>query len=66
MMAVPVVTTGSSLEAGRPVALFQTDIAPQPFKFQYTVSRDGRFIVNNLQPEEGAPPPITLILNWKP
>lgn len=66
MMAVPVVMTGSSLEAGRPVALFQTDILAQPFKFQYTVSRDGRFIVNNLQPEEGASPPITLILNWKP
>ena len=48
------------------MALFQTDVASQPFKFQYTVSRDGRFIVNNLQPEEGAPPPITLILNWKP
>jgi hypothetical protein len=66
MMAVPVVTTGSTFEAGRPVALFPTDIMAQPFKFQYTVSRDGRFIVNNLQAEEGAAPPITLIINWRP
>jgi Tol biopolymer transport system component len=66
MMVVPITTTGPSVEAGRPMALFPTDIVPQPFKSQYTVSRDGRFIVNNLQPEEGAASPITLILNWKP
>jgi Tol biopolymer transport system component len=66
MMAVPVETDGASFEAGRPVALFSTDIVDQPFKAQYTVSRDGRFLLNNLQPEEASASPITLILNWKP
>jgi Tol biopolymer transport system component len=66
VMAVPITTTGSSFEAGKPVALFPTDIAAQPFKSQYAVLRDGRFIVNNLQPEEAAAAPITLILNWRP
>jgi serine/threonine protein kinase len=66
MMAVPVVTTASTFEAGRPVTLFSTDIAQQAFKFQYSVSRDGRFIVNNLQAEESTAPPITLIINWRP
>ncbi len=66
VMAVPITTTGSSFEAGKPMALFPTDITPQPFKSQYAVSRDGRLIVNNQQTEEGTASPITLILNWKP
>ena len=49
-----------------PTALFPTDITAQAFKPQYTVSRDGRFLVNNLQPEEASASPITLILNWRP
>ena len=66
MMAVPVQTEGVSFEAGKPVALFSTDIVAQPFKAQYTVSRDGRFLFNNLQPGEVSASPITLVLNWKP
>jgi hypothetical protein len=66
MMGVPVETRGASFEAGKPVALFSTDIVPQPFKAQYTVSRDGRFLVNNSQPEEASAPPLTVILNWRP
>jgi len=66
MMTVPVETTDSTLQAGKPMTLFPTDIVAQPFKSQYTVARDGRFIVNNLQPDEGSTSPITLILNWKP
>ena len=66
VMGVPITSTGSSLEAGKPMALFPIDIAAQPFKSQYTVSRDGRLIVNNLQPEDSAASPITLIFNWKP
>ena len=54
LMAVPIATAGSAFEAGKPMALFPTDITAQPFKSQYTVSRDGRFIVNSLQPEQGA------------
>jgi hypothetical protein len=32
---------------------------------QYAVSRDGRFLINQLA-EESASTPITLILDWKP
>jgi Tol biopolymer transport system component len=66
MMAVPVTTTGSTFEAGKPVALFSTQIALQAFKFQYAVSRDGRFLVNNVTAPEATASPITLILNWTP
>jgi hypothetical protein len=66
MMAVPVETIGTTFEAGKPLALFSTDIVAQPFKAQYAVSRDGRFLVNNLQAEEASASPITLIINWTP
>lgn len=51
LMAVPITTTGSAFEAERPMVLFPTDITAQPFESQYTVTRDGRCIVNNLQAE---------------
>jgi hypothetical protein len=35
---------------------------PQIFKYQYAVSRDGRFLLNTVAPETAAPP-INLILN---
>ena len=66
MMAAPVATRGSSFETGTPVALFSTHIQGQAFKFQYTVSRDGRFLVNDLSLDEATASPIMLILNWKP
>ena len=66
MMAVPVTTTASKFEAGKPAALFSTQIAAQVFRFQYAVSNDGRFLVNNREAEEASASPITLILNWKP
>ena len=65
-MAVPVTTTGSTFEAGTPVALFSPQIAGQAFKSQYAVSRDGRFLVNTLTTDEATVSPITLILNWNP
>ena len=67
-MSVPVAALASEFEAGTPVALFQTRIAggiPATFKPQYAVSRDGRFLINQLL-ETSTAPPITLILNWQP
>ena len=66
MMAVPITMTGSTFEAGKTEALFSSQIVPQPFKAQYTVSGDGRFLINNLTEEQSSASPITLILNWKP
>ena len=65
MMAVAVDLKGPTPQLGTPVELFSTGIVAQPFKFQYAVSRDGRFLVNNT-PAETSPPPITVILNVKP
>jgi len=66
LMAVPVTASGSTFEAGTPVALFPTRIVEGVLpSSQHAVSRDGRFLIN--QPvEESIPTPITLILNWKP
>ena len=64
MMAVPVTTT-STFEAGKPVPLFTLQVGIQAFKAQYTVSRNGRFLVNSVTPDEAIASPITLILNWK-
>jgi Tol biopolymer transport system component len=61
MMAVGIKVSGSSLEWTRPTPLFQTHVASVP-KHQYSVSSDGRFLVNEL--EESATP-ISLILNWR-
>jgi hypothetical protein len=64
-MAVPVMMRGSNFEAGKPAPLFSTRIVPgtNPFKPQYAVSRDGKFLINVPALETS---PITLILNWKP
>jgi Tol biopolymer transport system component len=68
MMAVPITTTGATLEPGRPVPLFQTHIYGggtdnQQF-FQYDVARDGRFLINTVL--DDITMPITLVQNWNP
>ena len=69
MMAVPVRAAGTSFEAGTTVALFPTRIVDggtvATVRPQYTVARDGRFLIN--QPvADATAAPITLILNWQP
>jgi eukaryotic-like serine/threonine-protein kinase len=68
IMAAPVVVTGTTLEPGTPVALFQTRIygggGENGQGRQYDVSRDGRFLINTIVDE--ATFPITLLQNWKP
>lgn len=59
---------GTSFEAGPPVTLFPTRIVNggtvTQNRAQYTVARDGRFLIK--QPvADATAPPITLILNWK-
>jgi Tol biopolymer transport system component len=65
IMAAMVTTTASTFGAGRPAALFGAQISSQPFRFPYTVARDGHFLINELQGLETAAIPITLILNWQ-
>jgi eukaryotic-like serine/threonine-protein kinase len=65
MMAVPVVTSGTAIDLGKPSALFSSHIALQTFKHQYTVGSDGQFIVATRLVEEASASPITMILNGK-
>jgi serine/threonine protein kinase/Tol biopolymer transport system component len=66
LMAAPVTVSGSTFEAGTPVALFLTRIASvgATLKHQYVVSGDGRFLINTVLDDDASP--ITLLLNWKP
>lgn len=68
MMAAPITITGTVLEPGTPVALFQTRIygggTDTYVGRQYDVTRDGRFLINTVL--EDAAAPITLVQNWKP
>ena len=66
MMVVPITISGATINPGKPVALFSTHIAGQPFKSQYAAAKDGRFLLNNRHVSEASASPITLIFNWKP
>ena len=66
LMAVPIKDTGATLEMGVPVALFTVRIVGVESVddgLQYDVSRDGRFLLNNLSDDTS---PITVIVNWTP
>jgi Tol biopolymer transport system component len=69
LMAIPIKFSagGKKFDADLPVPLFATHIggAGQQSRQQYIVSPDGqRFLMNTITND--APPPITLILNWRP
>ena len=67
LMAAGIQARGEVLEAGDPVALFQTQIVyggvgPAGWvRLQYAVAPDGRFLMNV---EQASDAPINLILNW--
>jgi len=69
LVAVPIELKGSTLNAGAPVALFQTRLwgggTNTNNGFQYDVSPDGRFLMNTAT-DDAAASPITLLLNWHP
>ena len=69
MMAVPIRATAVAIDAGVPVALFQTRRVGGGSNVigrghQYDVGRDGRFLIN--VEAEASTPPLTLLFNWKP
>ncbi len=67
MMAASIAASGATFAAATPVALFPTQLASSVVapKQQYAVSRDGRFLLDQLMESPGNRP-ITLILNWRP
>jgi serine/threonine protein kinase/Tol biopolymer transport system component len=69
LMASPLTSRGTALDAGTPGALFQTMVVgggreSVGFRQQYDVAPDGRFLINVAI--DTTPVPITLIQNWKP
>ena len=63
LMAVKV-NPGTSFEYGRPVALFETRTSRVlSSAFAYAVSRDGRFLLENIA-GEARPSPLTVVTNW--
>jgi Tol biopolymer transport system component len=65
LMAAAITVAGSKIDAGAPVALFETKLAARrgaspTFGRDYDVARDGRFLINVA--EDVAP--ITVVLNW--
>jgi len=65
LMAVPVVTQGSTLTPGTPQLLFQTHLPLGSNRPQYDVARDGRFLINT-DLQDASTEPIHLLLNWHP
>ncbi len=63
MMAVDL-KLGSTLEAGTPKALFQTQVVRFEAPNRYAVSGDGQRFLINSPVEEVSQTPITVILNW--
>ena len=71
LTAVPIrfSTDGQSVEPGRPLPLFATNVgstAPNTNRQQYVVSPDGQSFVLNSALDDVSTSPITVILNWKP
>jgi len=66
LMAASITTAAATFAVGTPAALFPArfPLSLGGNKQQYAVSRDGRFLINELRGESSTP--ITLILNWKP
>jgi Tol biopolymer transport system component len=66
LMAVPIQSAGQTMEAGTPLALFQTRIVrrPVPQKSQYAVRPDGQRFLINMIVEEPTASPITIVANW--
>ena len=66
LMAVEVMLSDAGARIGAAKRLFHTNITTTLVdrRNHYVVSRDGQRFLVVLSPEEEAPPPITVVLNW--
>ena len=62
LMAVPLAPTSSSPGAGIPMRLFQTRMATGGWGRNYSVTADGRFLINVIRQPGGSP--IAIVFNW--
>ena len=61
MMAVPVMATGTTFEAGTPTPLFKTRTTGF---FPYDAAADGRFLINTASDDAATQATITVMVNW--
>ena len=70
MMAVPVtLKADGTADVGKPAKLFHVNIGSTvrlKYRTQYLVDPDGKTFILNSAVDAPDPPPIVLILNWKP
>ena len=71
LMVVPIrfASDGQTVDAGTPTPLFATHVGGAVSgldRQQYMVSPDGQRFLMSVVPEDPHPPPITVILNWRP
>ena len=65
LMAAPVRVTGSGVEVGTPVALFQMSPISALLRAPFDAGADGTFVVAETV-KLAKTPPIVVVLNWKP
>ena len=69
LMAVSIEEAGNGINSGKPTSLFHTRLwgggSNAVTNQQYSVSHDGRFLMN-INADTTLTPPITILLNWKP
>jgi protease II len=66
LMAVDVITTGTTLKTGQPRTLFQSTIIPNPRIHLYAVSPDGKrfYLRESVNNGEDTNEPLYVITNW--
>jgi hypothetical protein len=62
-MAVGIKKAGTSLDLEAPVPLFQGRMHPSGLGRSYSVSADGRFLINVAAADQG-PTPMIVVHNW--
>jgi hypothetical protein len=63
LIAVPLTFTGNRVQVGTARALFE--VRPTaPWAMWYDVTRDGQRFIVNTPVEQGAPPLLSLVVNW--
>jgi hypothetical protein len=67
MVMLSVALANGPSAAGPPVPLFQTRVplTGNPYRSNYTVSRDGRRFLVNTSTDDGLSAPLTVILDWQ-
>jgi dipeptidyl aminopeptidase/acylaminoacyl peptidase len=65
LMVAPLTVSDGSFKALSPRVLFPTNMPVAGDYLQYAVSREGRFLINQIV-DKSPTPPITLILHWNP